>query len=207
MKFLYAKKGTNTYSILQYSLFLTMRILTLSILLVLTFSSAAWGQKTSEEDYATQQAKKTTERSKQSLRDRLVFGGNLGGNFGNSTYILINPMIGYRTTTWWMNGVSFNYTYLSTRGYTENMYGAGIWSRAYILKSIIAQSELEILKREARDQFGNNAAVTVPVWLVGAGYSSGGRVGLSAMIMYDLIQNPNSPYSNPIIRIGGLFGF
>jgi len=25
--------------------------------------------------------------------------------------------------------------------------------------------------------------------------------------MYDLIQDPNSPYSNPIFRVGGLFGF
>jgi hypothetical protein len=184
-----------------------MRILTLSILFVLTCSPSAWAKKTSEEDYATEASKNTSARSKQSLRDRLVFGGNLGGYFGNPTYLQLNPMIGYRTTSWWVNGVSFNYTYLSSRGYSENMYGTGIWSRAYILKSLIAHSEFDVLKREARDQFGNNAAVTVPVWLVGAGYSSGGRVGLSAMIMYDLIQNPNSPYSNPIIRIGGLFGF
>jgi hypothetical protein len=107
----------------------------------------------------------------------------------------------------WVNGIGVNYIYTSVGGYSENIYGGSIWTRAYIQKALIAHSEFEVLRREASDQFGNSASATVPVWLVGAGYNSGGRVRFSAMIMYDLIQDPNSPYNNPIIRLGGLFGF
>ncbi len=164
-------------------------------------------QKTSEEDYASASTKKENTQPKTPFRNRLVFGGNLGGFIGNPTYLMANPMIGYRTTDWWVNGVGLNLTYISSNGYKETIYGGSVWSRAYILKTLIAHTEFELLRREAADQFGNTAAVNVPVWLVGAGYNSGGRIGFSAMVMYDLIQDPNSPYSNPIFRIGGLFGF
>jgi hypothetical protein len=166
-------------------------------------------QKTTEDDYASSSStKRETIQAKTPFRDRLVFGGNMGGFLGNPTYLMANPMIGYRMNDWWVNGVGFNLTYLSSGGYQEVMYGSSLWSRAYIKKTIIAHTEFELLRREAQDQFGNRAAVDVPVWLVGAGYNSGGgRIGFSAMIMYDLIQDPNSPYSNPIFRIGGLFGF
>jgi len=190
-------------------LHLTMpiRMLILHIALLLS-SQKLCSQKTTEEDYATSSAKSKTPATQTRWQDRLVFGGNLGGYFGNPTYLQLSPMVGYRTTDWWVNGIGVNYTYVSSSGYQENIYGASIWTRAYLLKALIAHSEFEILQRNAIDRYGNTAQANVPVWLVGAGYNSGGsRLGLSAMIMYDLIQDPNSPYNNPIIRIGGLFGF
>ncbi len=188
-------------------LFLTMRIILYIVFLLASALPSVHAQKTSEEDYASPTQKKETPDNIIPLRDRLVFGGSLGGYFGNPTYLMANPMIGYRTKPWWVNGVGFSITYISSNGYSENIYGASLWSRAYIKQTIIAHSEFELLRREASDQFGNQASVNVPVWLVGAGYNSGGRIRLSAMLLYDLIQDPNSPYSNPIIRVGGLFGF
>jgi len=191
----------------QAMLFLTMRIILYIVFLLASVLPSVHAQKTSEEDYASPTQKKETPDNIIPLRDRLVFGGSLGGYFGNPTYLMANPMIGYRTKPWWVNGVGFSITYISSNGYSENIYGASLWSRAYIKKTIIAHSEFEMLRREASDQFGNQASVNVPVWLVGAGYNSGGRIRLSAMLLYDLIQDPNSPYSNPIFRVGGLFGF
>jgi len=43
--------------------------------------------------------------------------------------------------------------------------------------------------------------------LVGGGYSIGGQLGFNALFLFDLIRNPNTPYSNRIIRMGGLFTF
>ena len=188
-------------------LFLSMRIILWTLLLLAFFLPAMHAQKTSEEDYASPTNKNEIPSNAIPLRDRLVFGGSLGGFFGNPTYLMANHMIGYRTKPWWVNGVGFNITYISSNGYTENIYGSSLWSRAYIKQTIIAHSEFELLRREASDQFGNQATVDVPVWLVGAGYNSGGRIRFSAMVLYDLIQDPNSPYSNPIFRVGGLFGF
>jgi hypothetical protein len=178
------------------------------LLMLMLASGVLHAQKTTEEDYASASTKAKTPTPRESWQKRLVFGGNLGGYLGNPTYLQLNPMVGYRTTDWWVNGIGVNYTYVSSSGYRENIVGGSIWTRAYILKSLIAHSEFQILQRNAADQFGNSARANVPVWLVGAGYNSGGgRLGLSAMILYDLIQDPNSPYNNPIIRIGGLFGF
>jgi hypothetical protein len=177
-------------------------------LVFISFSTIAIGQKTSEDDYASNSSSsKASTNSKAPFRSRLVFGGNVGGYFGNPTFLMANPMVGYKSTDWWINGLGLNLTYISSNGYRETIYGSSVWSRAYIVKTIIAHSELELLRREASDQFGNTASVNVPVWLVGAGYNSGGRIGFSAMILYDLIQDPNSPYSNPVFRVGGLFGF
>ena len=188
-------------------LFLTMRFSTILLLALLSLASPVGAQRTTEEDYASSSIKNQSPEAKIPFRDRLVFGGNMGGFFGNPTYLMANPMIGYRMNDWWLNGVGLNLTYISSGGYRETMYGSSLWSRAYIVKTIIAHTEFELLRREPSDQFGRNQAFNVPVWLVGAGYNSGGRIGFSAMIMYDLIQDPNSPYSNPIFRVGGLFGF
>jgi hypothetical protein len=188
-------------------LFLTMpKSVFFSIVILLSFSCGR-AQKTAEEDYASASSKKENVQPKTPFRDRLVFGGNFGGAFGTTTFFQVNPMIGYRTTDWWVNGIGLNYFYFSQGGIAQSNYGASLWSRAYIAKTFIAHTEFEMLRREAADSFGNSFSVNVPVWLVGAGYNSGGRFGLSAMIMYDLIQDPNSPYSNPIFRVGGLFGF
>lgn len=190
-------------------LFLTMptrQLLCIVICLWASFSAHA--QKTSEEDYVGGTAKKTAPVAKTPWQDKLVFGGNLGGYFGNPTYFQLNPMVGYRTTPWLINGIGVNYTYFATNGYRENIYGTSVWTRATVFKTLFAHTEFELLKRSAFDGLGNTTEAIVPVWLVGAGYNSGGgRLGLSAMIMYDLIQDPNSPYNQPIIRIGGLFGF
>ncbi len=188
-------------------LFLTMRLPAFIILLLILNTMHSYAQKTTEEDYATSATKKENTQPEIPFRDRLVFGGNFGGAFGATTFFQLNPMIGYRTKEWWVNGVGLNYFYVSQGGISQSNYGASLWSRAYIVKTIIAHTEFEMIRREASDRYGNMASVNVPVWLVGAGYSSGGRIGFSAMVMYDLIQDPNSPYSNPIFRVGGLFGF
>ena len=191
----------------RHILFLTMRLPAFIILLLILNTMHIYAQKTTEEDYATSSAKKENTQPEIPFRDRLVFGGNFGGAFGATTFFQVNPMIGYRTKEWWVNGVGLNYFYVSQGGISQSNYGASLWSRAYIVKTIIAHTEFEMIRREASDRYGNMASVNVPVWLVGAGYSSGGRIGFSAMVMYDLIQDPNSPYSNPIFRVGGLFGF
>jgi hypothetical protein len=169
------------------------------------FSQGLSAQKTQEEDYANGKTKKP--KPTVPFREKLVFGGNLGGYFGARSYVQLNPMVGYKTTDWWVNGVGFNYIYASNGSVRQNVYGPSIWTRAYIRHTFILHSELEYLKVNAKSPFGEFHA-DVPVWLVGAGIqTSGSGIGISAMVLYDVIQDKNSPYSTPIIRIGGLIGF
>lgn len=174
----------------------------------LNLSLTSYSQKTEDDDYASQSKKTEAPKQKIPFNERLVFGGNFGGFFGAVSYVQINPMVGVKMNNWWVNGVGLNYIYTGGRGVRQHVYGASVWSRAYAFKSVFVHTEYEQLLRTASDQFGNNYRANVPVWLVGGGYQdNAGRLGLSILILYDLIQDPNSPYTMPIFRIGGLIGF
>lgn len=182
----------------------------LILFLSLTTIHNCFSQRTSEEEYVEfeEDERQEKENSKTPFKDKLVFGGNLGGSFGTFSYFQINPMIGYKTTDWWVNGIGLNYIYSGSRGYTQNIYGASVWSRAYVFKSAIIHTEYEHLQMRLRAPNGQSFSADAPVWLVGLGYqNTSGGVGFSFMLLYDLIQNPNSPYINPIIRVGGMLGF
>lgn len=198
--------GTKSFFILHKTSYVGKAVIML--LLLLTLSQVASAQKT-DDDYATDQSVKSpNEKPKPPFTERLVFGGNLGGYFGNQTFVQINPMVGYKTTSWWINGVGLNYMYVSSRNYSQSVYGASVWSRAYAFRSLFAQTEFEMLKLTARNPLNETFRANVPVWFVGGGYQSTGQgFGLSIMMLYDVIQDPNSPYSTPVFRIGGLFGF
>jgi hypothetical protein len=185
-------------------------IFTRNLIIALLLLSGAVGhaQKTTEEDYASGEKAKEKVEAKPPFRERLVFGGNLGGYFGSSAYLQINPMVGYKTNDWWVNGVGLNYIFASSGGARQNVIGASVWSRAHIFKSLILQTQFEGLKLNGINRYGELYTANVPVWLVGGGFRSrAGNGGLSALILYDLIQDPNSPYSMPVFQIGGLIGF
>jgi hypothetical protein len=174
----------------------------------LSLCSVAWSQKTEEDDYASGTQKTDVPKKKIPFNERLLVGGNFGGYFGAVSYVQINPMVGVKMNKWWVNGVGLNYIYTGGSGIRQHVYGASVWSRAYAFRSVFVHTEYEQLLRTASDQFGNNYRANVPVWLVGGGYQdNAGRLGLSILVLYDLIQDPNSPYTMPIFRIGGLIGF
>lgn len=181
-------------------------LLTAFILCTCTY---VFAQKTESDDYVTNTPKTPPKEVKPPFRDRLVFGGNLGGAFGTNSYFQINPMVGYKTTSWWVNGVGLNYIYASSAGIRQNIIGGSIWSRAYLFKNFILHTEYEQMQRSLSDNFGNRLQVNVPVWFVGGGYQNnvGGGIGISALVLFDVINDPNSPYISPVVRIGGLWGF
>lgn len=174
-------------------------ILTISCFL---FLSAASAQKTTEEDYTSGSEKIKTEKSPGSFRERLTFGGNLGGYFGQNTFVQINPMIGYKMNDWWVNGIGLNYMYFSQGPYNASIYGASIWSRAYIAQKFMIHTEFENLNMPRYINVKSDRE-NVPVWLIGAGIQTN---GIGILVMFDAIGDPRSPYTSPIIRIGGMFG-
>lgn len=186
-----------------------MKKLLLSILLLCLLSIESFCQKTTEDEYVANSEKQAnTKKSATPFKDRLVFGGNLGGAIGSVTYFQINPMVGYKVTDWWVNGIGANYIYSGSRGYRQHIYGPSVWSRAYIYQSIMLHTELEYLTLNMRAPNGASYTANAPVWLVGGGYQSRGNgVGFGILVLFDLLQDPNSPYVNPIFRVGGLIGF
>lgn len=142
------------------------------------------------------------------FKDRLVFGGNIGLSFGDITYIAAEPLVGYRLTSELIAGIGLRYIYYQNKyyNYTSSIYGGSLFGRYYLIKGIFVETSLELNNLQAFDPLDQQLSrIWVPSWLVGAGFSSsfGQGAGFYFSILYDLLQDPNSPYyRQPVIRLG-----
>jgi hypothetical protein len=143
---------------------------------------------------------------------RLYYGGTVGATFGTVTSIQLMPVVGYRIMPRWSAGIGLTYQYFKDSrplpAYETNIYGGNIHSRVFIWENLFAHTEFEVLNFDvpAFDLTSYRLVrKSVPAWFVGAGYflPIGQRSGMSITILYDLIQDPNSPYpANYTMRIG-----
>lgn len=156
---------------------------------------------------------------------KLFIGGTIGLTFGNITYLNLSPSIGYRFSELLAAGVQVNTQYESVKYYdqTNALYkkdrygvlGAGIFGRIYPIPQLFihVQPEMNFIFGNTTFYNGNTASEKyrehAPSLLAGLGYSQniGGNSAFTLMILYDVLQNPNSPYgSKPIFRAGVNFG-
>ncbi len=147
--------------------------------------------------------------------DKVYFGGNFGLQFGDQTVVDVNPLIGYRVTEKLSVGITATYIYYKFRdpyytslSYSSNIYGGSIFARYFLLENIFAHVEGELLNLEVPNPIlRRNVREDIFGFYVGGGYRQplGDRSSLNILLLYNLNDNANSPYQNPIIRIG--FGF
>jgi hypothetical protein len=164
---------------------------------------------------APAQPKTQQKQAKPSFADRLAFGGNIGLSFGTVTYIEIAPLVGYRVTDAFTTGLGFRYIYYKDNyyDYTSNIYGGTVFARYRIFKGLFAEADFEANNLDAYTP-DNSGGYTlerkwIPSLLLGGGYSSsiGRSAGFFISILYDVLQDPNSPYyGQPVIRAGVGFG-
>ncbi len=171
-------------------------------------------------------------------KNKLFVGGGLGaGSFGQGFFAAASPMVGYRFTDRLHAGVSLGFNYFrSVENYSNFIngrpekyietgmhYNTNIFARYFVLPVafIQVQPEYNNFKAFRYPAIANTSEGTVspdsyrfgvPSFLVGAGYAQqmGNGSYLMFSIMYDLVQNPNSPYyRQPVFGGGialGLFG-
>jgi len=147
--------------------------------------------------------------NKGSFKDRIFLGGNLGLQFGTITLIEISPLLGYKITDDFSAGIGFTYQYYKdTRfnpDYSTNIFGGRIFARYYIYQDFFAHSEVEVLNYDAYYWPSNDKDnITITNVLVGGGYNQhvSQRASVSIMILWNLNEDINSLYSNPIFRVG-----
>lgn len=151
--------------------------------------------------------------SERSFKERLTLGGGAALQFGNITLIGASPQIGYRVNKNLLAGVGTTY-YLqrfkeSFGNYDQNFYGGNLFARRRLITRFFAHAEWEHVSMQS-------GIFTEPptrmwssfLWL-GGGYYQGltDRLGAGLVILYDVTENPVSPYDNPTIRGGVSFGF
>ncbi|TVR38904.1 MAG: hypothetical protein EA392_08520 [Cryomorphaceae bacterium] len=148
-----------------------------------------------------------------SFKERIYYGGMLGAGFGTITSVQVAPVVGYRILPRWSAGVGAQYQFFQDNrppSYNTHVYGGNIHSRVFILENIFAHAEIEVLSFEGwdRTQDFKFHRMTVPHLFIGAGYfmPAGRRSGLALTVLYDLVQDLNSPYiGNYVIRMGFIF--
>lgn len=150
-----------------------------------------------------------------SFISRLFYGGGFGLQFGSATLIELAPIVGYKITPKFGIGIGPTYKYYSYEYYNipnthikTNVFGVSLFARYFILENIFAHVEYESL-------FYNTQYPGYPMerqefksFLVGGGYRQmiGRNAGLNFSVLWNLNDTYNSPYSNPVIRMGFTVG-
>ena len=160
------------------------------------------------------QREKSDNRNTKKLGDRLVYTGNVSLVFGNQTFVGADPGIGYKVNDWLVTGFGAHYYYISFNNYNNRIYGGQLFTQARVYDGVVLLSTFQmsntlIYRQVAQNDFRQDRDVWVPQWFVGAGYfpKVGDRLRFGGSIMFDLIQDPNSPWPNPNYSAGVIYGF
>jgi len=178
-----------------------------------------------EENTITKSTTSSTQTTQPpSAESKWYYGGNIGFSFWNDYFYLgVYPLVGYKVTPKLSLGAKIGYAYISDDRYepfpalnTSN-YGASIFSRYRIIPQLYAHAEFAYWSYENISSFNtvNNTYNTerywVPYLLLGGGYSQniGPNVWLFAEVLFDVINDENSPYESgePFISFGAGVGF
>jgi hypothetical protein len=153
------------------------------------------------------------QQDKPSFGDRIYFGGNFGLNFGsNFTEVELSPLAGYKLTEQFSVGLGVTYIYFKEKipqynfSYETSIYGGNVFARYFFVENLFAHVETGALNLDVPQPFYPYTLHRewVQNLLVGGGYRSqiGENSSFIIMLLYDLIDDPNSPYQNPIFRVG-----
>ncbi|MBT33471.1 MAG: hypothetical protein CMO01_27730 [Thalassobius sp.] len=174
-----------------------------SILLLMSFG--AFAQSSDDEDEENP--------DKIPLIDRLYFGGNLGFQFGDITYIDVSPLVGYKITDKLSGGVGGTYRYLKNKIYypaiESNILGYRFFGRYDITEVVYPYVEYENLSFSYGDE---SPRQWYDALFVGAGLFQpiGRRGGINLLVLYNLNYSAttamNSIYNSPwVFRVGFQF--
>lgn len=163
-----------------------------------------------------------TDSSRGFDKSRLMVGGALGFSFGDYTFVNVSPLIGYRFSPMFAAGININAQYAAQRfrnniGETiernnYSIFGGGVFARFYPIDQFFIHAQPEYnriaVKRTTYDgeRVVEKDSYFAPSLLLGGGYAQpiGGNSAITFMILYDVLQDRNSPYMNRPIFSGGV---
>ena len=182
----------------------------------------AMGQETSRDTISiatdmTQSGTQDTQVQKQAppVKSKLYYGGYINLSFGKYTVIGAEPMIGYKITPKLSAGVKIRYDYIKDKrystSYTTSTYGGSIFTRYRIIPALYLHAEYAAYNYELFYAYEESERKWIPFLFVGAGYSQrvGGNTWLNIQILFDVLQNSQSPYNRwePFYSVGVGVGF
>ncbi len=175
-------------------------------------------------EFSHAQIEKKEKEKKGFDKSKLFLGGNFGLTFGDYTLINISPQLGYRFNDYLAAGAGVNLQYISIKDRymngdpysqtSQGVAGLNIFGRVYPARFLMIQAQPELnyvfgkIKYYDPPSRTNIDASIVPSLLLGGGIVfPAGRGGFIVSIFYDVLQQPNSPYSNrPFYNFSYSFG-
>lgn len=171
--------------------------------------------------YSHAQDENKNEKKKGFDKSKLFVGGNFGMTFGDYTLINVSPQIGYRFNQYLAAGAGINFQYVSLKErdyYTgdpidrisQEVIGMNIFGRVYPIRQLMLQAQPELnyvfgkIKYYDGTPSTNIDASIVPSLLLGGGVVfPAGNGDFIVSVFYDVLQKPNSPYSDkPFFNFG-----
>lgn len=168
------------------------------------------------QDYAQDPAppKASTEKKDpRPLKDRLYFGGGVNLMFGTVTNLGVSPMVGYKVDQKgkWSSGIIVNYNYFSDNRYNpkyeSSTYGGSLFTRYRVIPQLFVHAEYNQQNYELYNPFSDvGRREWVPFLLLGGGYAQpvGGNSFITFQALWDVIQDPRSPYGGQPWITGGV---
>ena len=165
-------------------------------------------------------AQESKTRNKKFDFSKVYYGGNFGiGSTTNGFSLLVAPEIGYYILPNLLVATGISYNYMKANYdkyiYKYNAFGQKVFSRYYpksktipIINNLFAHVEYEFMSiRTKTIQNSVSYGITqlnLSNFYVGVGYIQhfGGRFNMYMMILFNLNQQIDNPFPNPIYRIG-----
>ena len=149
------------------------------------------------------------------FQSRFYYGGFVNVTFGSYTVIGIEPSLAYKFTPRLSLGTKLSYEYIHEKQgayvYEESTYGFSLFSRMRILPRIYTHIEYSTVNYKFYDESVDGTRKWVPFLFLGGGMSQpvSENVWLNAEILFDVLQNENSPYADwePFYSVGFGVGF
>ena len=171
----------------------------LTVLVILFGFGVVWGQD------STMVKAAGSSKIKKFVKERVVFGGDLGLDFGTITMVRLNPMVGAYVNKWWLIGLGGSFSYFSSKimHYRDFTYGGLVFTEVYPIKYVVLH--LEDWEVNLYDGY-NYERVWTNVWYLGGGFRQ--KLGKKSMVNYMILWKLNqSKYfdNRPVFRILILF--
>lgn len=179
--------------------------------------------------------KKEKEKEEKKFGNRILFGGGFGLGIGTVTNISVTPVVGYAITDKLYAGIGMGYQYYRVKDYwnvqdpvtlewinkpkTAHIYSPSVWARYVVWRNFFVHAEYEHNFYTDKKYFTNMTSMSIESetrkidvgsLLLGAGIRMpvSDKVSFVLMGLYDVLQNPASPYGHSIaIRFGINAGF
>jgi hypothetical protein len=150
-----------------------------------------------------------------STASKVYYGGTIGFSFGDYFRISLEPYVGYKVSPKASVGGKIRYEYIEDNSYSEkltaNNYGGSVFTRYRLHPRVYAHGEFAYMSYKYKISDLESEREWVPFLLLGGGLvqRAGARTALYVEVLWDVLQDDNSPYdsSSPFVSIGVGVGF